>query len=97
MDRKIFNAMFEEVPTEFTESERRQWLDKSSGVALGSDAFFPFRDNVDRARLVSCIIPLLISHYLWFFFRAVSLILEVQKDQTMMKRSLNLVMSMELF
>lgn len=52
MDRTIFNAMYEEIPIEFTESERREWLNTLRGVALGSDAFFPFRDNVDRARLV---------------------------------------------
>lgn len=52
MDRKIFNAMYEEVPVEFTQSERREWLNQLKDVALGSDAFFPFRDNVDRARLV---------------------------------------------
>lgn len=53
MDRNIFNAMYEEVPVELTESERREWLNQLGEVALGSDAFFPFRDNVDRARLVS--------------------------------------------
>lgn len=52
MDRNIFNAMYEEVPVEFTKSERSEWLNTLKGVALGSDAFFPFRDNVDRARLV---------------------------------------------
>ncbi|XP_018580053.1 bifunctional purine biosynthesis protein PURH [Anoplophora glabripennis] len=51
MDRAIFEAMYNEVPVEFTESERRTWLSQLSGVALGSDAFFPFRDNIDRARL----------------------------------------------
>ena len=29
--------------------EQRSWLDKLQGVALSSDAFFPFRDNIDRA------------------------------------------------
>lgn len=53
MDRNIFNAMYDEVPVEFTEDERKEWLAKLTGVSLGSDAFFPFRDNVDRARLVS--------------------------------------------
>lgn len=52
MDREVFNAMYEEVPVEFTQSEKREWLNNLCGVALGSDAFFPFRDNVDRARLV---------------------------------------------
>lgn len=53
LDRNVWEAVYEEVPTELTETEKRQWLDKLSNVALGSDAFFPFRDNVDRARLVS--------------------------------------------
>lgn len=53
MDRAIFESMYEEVPKELEKEERRTWLDKLSGVALGSDAFFPFRDNIDRANLVS--------------------------------------------
>lgn len=53
LDRSVWEAVYEEVPIELTETEKRQWLDKLSNVALGSDAFFPFRDNVDRARLVS--------------------------------------------
>ncbi|CAH1958927.1 unnamed protein product [Acanthoscelides obtectus] len=51
MDRSFFESMFDEVPIEFTETEVSTWLSKLSGVALGSDAFFPFRDNVERARL----------------------------------------------
>ncbi|CAH0552798.1 unnamed protein product [Brassicogethes aeneus] len=51
MDRKVFEAMYEEVPVPLSDSERRTWLDKLTGVALASDAFFPFRDNIDRARL----------------------------------------------
>ena len=37
------------VPERFTREERRAWLDGRSGVAISSDAFFPFRDNIDRA------------------------------------------------
>lgn len=33
----------------FTADEKRAWLDQMSGVALGSDAFFPFGDNIERA------------------------------------------------
>ena len=33
----------------FTREEKRQWLDKMTGVTLGSDAFFPFSDNIERA------------------------------------------------
>ncbi len=40
---------FTEKPEVFTREERRAWLDKLSGVSCGSDAFFPFGDNVERA------------------------------------------------
>lgn len=50
-----FEALFEEVPAALTDAERKEWAAKLSGVALGSDAFFPFRDNIDRAKLVSVI------------------------------------------
>lgn len=44
--------MFEEVPALLTAAEKQQWVASLQGVALSSDAFFPFRDNVDRARRV---------------------------------------------
>lgn len=47
-----FEAMFDEVPAPLSDVERHEWAAKLSGVALGSDAFFPFRDNIDRAKLV---------------------------------------------
>ncbi len=40
---------FKEKPAVFTREEKRAWLDQMSGVALGSDAFFPFGDNIERA------------------------------------------------
>lgn len=40
---------FTEQPKPFTEEEKRAYLDSISGVALGSDAFFPFGDNIERA------------------------------------------------
>lgn len=40
---------FTEKPELFTREQRRQWLDGMTGVALGSDAFFPFGDNIERA------------------------------------------------
>ena len=40
---------FTEQPEPLTREEKREWLDKMDGVALGSDAFFPFSDNVQRA------------------------------------------------
>uniref|UniRef100_A0A1I8M3Z4 Bifunctional purine biosynthesis protein ATIC n=1 Tax=Musca domestica TaxID=7370 RepID=A0A1I8M3Z4_MUSDO len=46
-----FEAMYEEVPQQLTQEEKLDWLKQLNGVALGSDAFFPFRDNIDRARL----------------------------------------------
>ena len=40
---------FTEKPEVFTREEKRAWLDQLQGVALGSDAFFPFGDNIERA------------------------------------------------
>jgi phosphoribosylaminoimidazolecarboxamide formyltransferase/IMP cyclohydrolase len=40
---------FTQKPEVFTREERRAWLDKLDNVALGSDAFFPFGDNIERA------------------------------------------------
>lgn len=42
---------FETRPEPLTKEEIREYLDKISGVALGSDAFFPFSDNIERAHL----------------------------------------------
>uniref|UniRef100_A0A8C5WQG6 5-aminoimidazole-4-carboxamide ribonucleotide formyltransferase/IMP cyclohydrolase n=1 Tax=Laticauda laticaudata TaxID=8630 RepID=A0A8C5WQG6_LATLA len=44
-----WKAQFEEVPSLLTEAEKKAWIGKLNGVSLSSDAFFPFRDNVDRA------------------------------------------------
>lgn len=44
-----WEAIFKEKPPVFTREEKRAWLDKNTDVALGSDAFFPFGDNVERA------------------------------------------------
>ena len=41
--------IFKEKPEVFTRKAKREWLDKLTGVALGSDAFFPFGDNIERA------------------------------------------------
>lgn len=40
---------FTEKPEVFTREEKREWLDQLQDVALGSDAFFPFGDNIERA------------------------------------------------
>lgn len=44
-----WQRIFREKPPVFTREEKRAWLDKNTGVALGSDAFFPFGDNIERA------------------------------------------------
>ena len=41
--------IFKVKPAVFTAEEKRAWLDKNTDVALGSDAFFPFGDNIERA------------------------------------------------
>ena len=48
-ENAAWREAFEVVPERLTPDERRAWLDAQSGVALSSDAFFPFRDNLDRA------------------------------------------------
>ena len=42
--------IFTSAPPEFTAEQKREWLDKMSGISLGSDAFFPFSDNIERAK-----------------------------------------------
>ncbi|HIR76920.1 MAG TPA: phosphoribosylaminoimidazolecarboxamide formyltransferase [Candidatus Choladousia intestinipullorum] len=44
-----WEKVFTEKPEIFTEKEKRAWLDQMQGVSLGSDAFFPFSDNIERA------------------------------------------------
>ena len=44
-----WKRVFTEKPPVFTEEEKRAWLEKVGGVSLGSDAFFPFGDNIERA------------------------------------------------
>ena len=45
-----WEQLFTEKPAPFTPEEKRAYLDTISGVALGSDAFFPFGDNIERAK-----------------------------------------------
>lgn len=45
-----WQRVFKVKPDVFTAEEKRAWLDQQSGVSLGSDAFFPFSDNIERAR-----------------------------------------------
>ena len=44
-----WQKVFTEKPPVFTKEEKRAWLDKMQDVDLGSDAFFPFSDNIERA------------------------------------------------
>ena len=44
-----WQKIFKIKPEIFTAEEKRAWLDKNTDVALGSDAFFPFGDNIERA------------------------------------------------
>ena len=44
-----WEMFFTEKPEPLTAEERREWLAQNKGVALGSDAFFPFGDNIERA------------------------------------------------
>ena len=48
-ERPYWEANFATVPEPLTAEERQAWLDKLQNVAMSSDAFFPFRDNIDRA------------------------------------------------
>lgn len=47
---ELWEQHFEVVPRRMSMDEKRAWLATKSGVSLGSDAFFPFRDNIDRAQ-----------------------------------------------
>ena len=44
-----WKRVFTEKPPVFTREEKKAWLKKETGVSLGSDAFFPFGDNIERA------------------------------------------------
>jgi len=48
-EKANWKNVFTETPHQLTAEERRAWLDGMSEVVLGSDAFFPFRDSIDRA------------------------------------------------
>ncbi len=49
-EEQSWKENFEEVPQKLTKEEKREYLNSVTGVSLGSDAFFPFRDNIDRAK-----------------------------------------------
>ncbi len=46
----IWQKFFKVKPDVFTKEQQKEWLAKNTDVALGSDAFFPFGDNIERAR-----------------------------------------------
>ncbi|MFQ9893718.1 MAG: phosphoribosylaminoimidazolecarboxamide formyltransferase, partial [Emergencia sp.] len=46
----VWETLFTEKPEPFTKAEQRAYLDTITGVSLGSDAFFPFGDNIERAK-----------------------------------------------
>ncbi|EGG13179.1 uncharacterized protein MELLADRAFT_46311 [Melampsora larici-populina 98AG31] len=48
-ERQEWEAVFDEIPERLTKEEKKAWMKKLDGVALASDAFFPFTDNVRRA------------------------------------------------
>lgn len=49
VEQAAWESCFAEVPARLTREEKRQWLQGLQGVSYGSDAFLPFRDNLDRA------------------------------------------------
>ncbi|MEA4923672.1 MAG: phosphoribosylaminoimidazolecarboxamide formyltransferase [Syntrophomonadaceae bacterium] len=49
MEMKEWNDILVKVPPRLTAEAKAAWLSNLTGVSLGSDAFFPFRDNIDRA------------------------------------------------
>jgi AICAR transformylase/IMP cyclohydrolase PurH len=49
-EEALWASHFERVPERMDPARKRAWLATRSGVSLGSDAFFPFRDNIDRAQ-----------------------------------------------
>ena len=46
----VWRTLFTEQPSALTREERLDWVSNASGVSLGSDAFFPFGDNIERAK-----------------------------------------------
>ena len=46
----MWEHLFTQRPSEFTREAKKEWLKNLSGVCLGSDAFFPFSDNIERAK-----------------------------------------------
>ncbi len=51
VEREGWEEIFEVVPRQLMPDEKRSWLDGMQDVVLGSDAFFPFRDSIDRSAM----------------------------------------------
>lgn len=93
MPHAQFEAMFDEVPAQLTDAEKKLWSGKLSQVALASDAFFPFRDNIDRASLVRYLKHQFINKFLIMIFvslfwlnRVASVLLAVHLDRPTMRQ-----------
>ena len=52
-DLEIWKSMYDEEPESLSETEKKTWISSLQAVAVSSDAFFPFRDNIDRAKQVN--------------------------------------------
>ncbi|HLD92740.1 MAG TPA: phosphoribosylaminoimidazolecarboxamide formyltransferase [Anaerolineales bacterium] len=48
-EKRGWPKLFTSIPNQLSPGEKRNWLSKLDGVTLGSDAFFPFRDSIDRS------------------------------------------------
>ncbi len=48
-EKKAWESQFTEIPPELTEQEKEEWLSRMTDIVISSDAFFPFRDNIDQA------------------------------------------------
>jgi phosphoribosylaminoimidazolecarboxamide formyltransferase/IMP cyclohydrolase len=48
-EKEGWGDIFTHTPRQLTTDEKREWLSKLDFITLGSDAFFPFRDSIDRA------------------------------------------------
>uniref|UniRef100_A0A3P9IC10 Bifunctional purine biosynthesis protein ATIC n=1 Tax=Oryzias latipes TaxID=8090 RepID=A0A3P9IC10_ORYLA len=49
-DLAVWKSKYEEVPEPLSDTEKKKWISSLQAVAVSSDAFFPFRDNIDRAK-----------------------------------------------
>ncbi|KAK5601835.1 hypothetical protein CRENBAI_019941 [Crenichthys baileyi] len=49
-DLAVWKSMYDEVPEPLSVTEKKNWTSSLQAVAVSSDAFFPFRDNIDRAK-----------------------------------------------